>query len=954
MTDELKRIEELYHLALGKPKEERTAFLAEVCGSDEALHRELQSMIEALEKAGGFMELPALEHAARLAGQAGSQLLAGHQLGPYRVGPLLGRGGMGEVYRAVDTRLDRPVALKLLPAEVSGNPDRLHRFIREAKAASSLNHPNIATIHEIGEAEGWHYIAMEYVEGETLEARIRKQSLKLAEILDLGIQAADALETAHKKGIIHRDIKPANLMLTPEGRVKVLDFGLAKRLHLEQSAKDMPASTESYTVSGLILGTVEYMSPEQVLGRDVDQRTDLFSLGVVLYDMVAGRLPFHGASPTETMDQILHAEPAAFARFNHRIPAGLEQIIRKCLEKDRELRYQHASDLCADLKRLKRDMDPDKAAANRVGVLKPNSKPRRIWLWAAMLLLMVLIAAAGFWFFQPGRETLKLPMVPVPLTAYQGIVGQSSISPDGRQVAFMWDGEKRDNVDIYIKQIGSETPRRLTTDPQEDYGPAWSPDGLFIAFLRGFWRYGKSAVMVIPANGGRERQVAENARNVSWHSGGKWLAISQDSPGEPMAIYLLSLETGEKKRLTSPSKGIGGDAEPVFSPDGRHLAFARYFTTAAVSEIFILRLSAKLEPETEPKQLTFWDRMTRCPVWMPDGKEIVFTSGSKAHHCSLWRISASSSDKPTPLPFSGEGGTALSPTVSLENHRLVYAVWSSDFNIWRYQLPRGKEKPAAPSRFSPSTKTQEVPQYSPDGKEVAYVSNASGSSEIWVANSDGSSPLQLTHFGGPMPDYPRWSPDGKKIVFSMALRDQTEIFQIPAQGGQAKQLTHTPYHKFNPSFSRDGKWIYFEWNRGGDAQIWKMPLEGGEPVQITRKGGSLPLESMDGKTLFYKKGADTDELWTIPVVGGEETKVLDGIPVGSFDLTGHSIYYSSETDPRRPKLFCYDFISRKTRFLALIQGKVQAGLTSSADEHWLLLTEGDWLRCNLMLVENFR
>jgi serine/threonine protein kinase len=279
MSKDAERIEELYHQALAKPKEERAVFLAEACGGDEALCRELQSMLDALEKADGFLELPALEHAARLAGQAGSQMLAGHQLGPYRVGALLGRGGMGEVYRGVDTRLDRPVALKLLPAEVSGNPDRLRRFTREAKAASCLNHPNIATIHEIGEAEGWHYIAMEYVEGETLEVRIRKQSLKLAEILDLGLQTAEALEAAHKKGIIHRDIKPANLMLTPEGRVKVLDFGLAKRFHLEQPPQDMPASTESHTVSGLIMGTVEYMSPEQLLGEEIDTRTDVFHLG---------------------------------------------------------------------------------------------------------------------------------------------------------------------------------------------------------------------------------------------------------------------------------------------------------------------------------------------------------------------------------------------------------------------------------------------------------------------------------------------------------------------------------------------------------------------------------------------------------------------------------------------------------------------------------------------------
>ncbi len=220
---------------------------------------------------------------------------------------------------------------------------------------------------------------------------------------------------------------------------------------------------------------------------------------------------------------------------------------------------------------------------------------------------------------------------------------------------------------------------------------------------------------------------------------------------------------------------LSGDVNPTFSPDGRRLAFSRGFTGAQVSEIFVLRVSAKLEPEGEPKQLTFGDRSARSPAWMPDGKELVFVFGSKVLHCGLWRISVSGSDKPRPLPFSGEG-SALSPSVSLENHRLIYSALSVDFNIWRFHIPRSTEKPASPSRFIPSTLTQELPQYSPDGKEVVYLSYASGSGEIWISNSDGSNPLQLTHFGGPMPEYPRWFPDGKRIVFSMASRDQTEIF----------------------------------------------------------------------------------------------------------------------------------------------------------------------------------
>ena len=320
-----------------------------------------------------------------------AQSLVGRQVGPYKIHSLLGVGGMGEVYLAQDPRLDRAVALKILPTELASDPDRIRRFIQEARAASGLKHPNVATIYEIGQSDEFHFIAMEYVEGRTLAAKINGRPLPIAEIVDIGIQVADALDEAHRKGITHRDIKPANLMLTSREQVKILDFGLAKVTRPEGQAAASDTITAMSTVTGVVVGTVQYMSPEQVLGKEVDHRTDIFSLGIVLYEMATGRLPFTGTSSSETMDRVLHGQPEALARFNYEVPAELERIIRKCLEKDRERRYQSAREVLIDLKNLKLKIESG-ATTEEVRSLRnwqSRLRPRRLLTVAALVLLGV-------------------------------------------------------------------------------------------------------------------------------------------------------------------------------------------------------------------------------------------------------------------------------------------------------------------------------------------------------------------------------------------------------------------------------------------------------------------------------------------------------------------------------------------------------------------------------------
>jgi eukaryotic-like serine/threonine-protein kinase len=736
------QINQLLDETLSREPAKRQGFLEQACAGNEVLRREVETLLAAHDQATRFMEKPALDAVSQTLEQKESRSLVGRKLGPYEILSLLGRGGMGEVYRARDTRLDRIAALKILPSDMASDPERLRRFVREAKAASALNHSNIATIYEIGESDGIHWIAMELVEGETVAERLNRDGLEVAAILDIGIQAAEALEEAHSKGITHRDIKPANLMLTPKGKVKVLDFGLAKITRQESSAT-ATATSETHTFPGLVMGTARYMSPEQILGQEVDHRTDLFSLGIVLYEMVTGRQAFSGLTSTVVFDAILHKVPTSPVRLNPKCSPELERIANKALEKDRDLRYQSALELSTDLKRLKRDGELERPI-----VEVRRRKSHRFLLWGTALLLVVITGAAGFWFLQPRNETAEAPLIPVPFTTYPGLATNPSFSPDGNQVAFSWDGgEKLYNFEI----------------------------------------------------------------------------------------YLLSPETGEKRQLTSPPNGVVGDSNPAFSPDGRSLVFARRM--GATSKLYLLRVADGLSPQGEPKQLTFSDQFAITPAWMPDGREIVYSSGSKVHDSILWRIPASGSGKPKPLPFSNER-TAIDPAISLENHRLVYWTSSADINIWRCQIPGGREKPAVPSRFIASTRVQEAAQYSPDGGAVAYVTWASGSAEIWICDRDGTNPLQLTHLAGPSPYSPRWSPDGRNIVFSMASGGQNDLFRVPAQGGQMRQLTHTPFNEGSPSYSRDGKWIYFDSNRTGDVQVSKIPAEGGEEMHVTRKGGS--------------------------------------------------------------------------------------------------------------------
>jgi Tol biopolymer transport system component len=885
-----------------------------------------------------------------------SRLAPGAQLGPYRVIELLGAGGMGEVYRAQDTRLGRTVALKLLPEERSLDPERRQRMLQEARTVSALNHPHILGLHDLAEADGQQFLVLEYVAGRTLDQVIPRHGLPLEDAVRYAVQIASALAAAHEAGVIHRDLKPGNIMVTDKGAVKLLDFGLAKMVQPVAAVPVVSGETATMlqTEPGMVLGTVNYMSPEQAEGKPVDARSDIFSFGCVLHEMLTGKRAFQGNSPASVLSAVLRDEPAPVDTLRPETPYDLRKIVTRCLRKDSKRRFQDADDLKVALLEVQEELGtaaPDSATAAR-------SKPRRWMLVAAGVAILAVIAAGAFLYrrMSPGET----PLAVSPLTAYPGYELEPALSPDGNQVAFEWEGDRRDNSDIYVKLIGAGEPLRLTTDPARDHSPAWSPDGRWIAFVRERSN-DRSAVILVPALGGAERIIAETAsspfhearylgsRALTWTVDGRQLVVSdRTADSGPLGLFLLSLETGDKRRLTSPVGPVLSDRNPAFSPNGRLLAFSRTLGMRS-ADLCVLSLSGDLRPEGDPKLLTQDHYGNGSPTWL-DNRELVFSS-SRDRTETLWRMRADGPGPVSRLPLAGNG--SASPAFSRASHRLAYAQRFLDANIWSVAVPDGTGAPTAPRMLVASSRLETDADFSPDGRRIVFQSDRSGNLEIWVSDIDGSHSRELTSFGHGDPGSPRWSPDGTQIAFDSKVDGLIQIYVIGADGGPPKRLTEPPGSNFVPSWSRDGQWIYFASFRTGRTEIWKIPARGGPAIQIAAHNGGAVRESADGRALYYEM-EDSRVLWRKPLDGGPEQKLVDSVWMRGWAVAEQGIYYMRANPGSGWSIHFLNLSTHADTRISELTKPPMLGLSLSPDRRTLLYTQIDDEGSDLMLIENFR
>lgn len=779
-------------------------------------------------------------------------LSSGTKLGSYQILASVGAGGMGEVYRARDSRLERDVAIKILPEHIATEADAQQRFARESKALAALSHPNIVSIFDFGAESGTVYAVMELLEGETLRQRLQRGPLSATKAAEIAMCIADGLAAAHSKGIVHRDLKPENIFLTREGRVKILDFGLAR---MRQSVSD-EAPTMDYgtnrTSPGTVLGTTGYMAPEQVRGHGTDGRTDIFALGCVLYEMVTGRRAFRRDSGADTMAAILNEEPPAMADSGRLVPPALEGIVHHCLEKNPEERFQSARDLAFAL----RSATSGGTSSQTTLVSAPGKRPAvRARTALAAVVLVAAASASGFFYGRgrsPQKNYWKLPVAaPRAVLTIPGDIRSAAISPDGTQVAFVLKN------DLYIQGIAGGDPRRLTTDGRPKFVPRFSPDGDRIIYGR--VRSAAAVDFVAPEDlyvvdvvAGAPRLLVEDASKGVWSPDGKRLAFVRASKQEAFVA-----DANGSNALSIGKAGTFGFVPGIaWSPDGKQLAVVE-----PGLKLFLVSAESKARRQLEGVKAV-------DAIFTPDGKYLI-VNGPSPGRWALWQVPV---DGGKLVPFSMVPFDSVSPTMSRDGSKIMALLLRGESNLAQSEVAGN----AAPSQLT-FAEGDEFSALSPDGKSVAFSRGA-----IWVMDVSGRNVRRITD-REEGPSHVAWTPDGTRILYARRNgASDNQICVLRLDEGRCRPLDTVVGWKESPTMTADGNNIVFWLPRGENkGDLWMVPTGGGQGKALTNHGiAGHGRAAPVGNLLAYVKWEASPELRLLDLATG-----FDRLLIGPYDLS---------------------------------------------------------------------
>lgn len=846
------------------------------------------------------------------------KLEKGTILGHYEILSKIGEGGMGEVFLALDTKLEREVALKILLAEVADDEDRVRRFVQEAKAASALNHPNILTVYEIGNSDGLSYIATEFIKGRTWRDRMRGEPLSLREVLDVGLQSAAALNAAHEAGIIHRDIKPENIMLRDDGIVKVLDFGLAKLSEhraIESGSEDATRA-QVKTAPGVIMGTVQYMSPEQTRGKATDARSDIWSLGCVLYEMISGKAAFSGETTADVIADIVKVNPKPLTEIDSSVPERLDEIVSKTLEKDANERYQTVKDLIIDLRRLRKKLDLDlelershspSADTSRSGIARPdltaafsaettgNVEPtqntqsgtqmistgiRRHKFGAAAVGILIIVILAGFGYGvyrflsksgETGSQRTSAAIKTQRLTG-EGKAREAVISPDGKFLVYKKaEGEQ---ISVWIKQIQANSNVQVVAAGEMDSVIAltFSPDGNFVYFNGENKDTTGPTIFRVPTLGGSPVKVLTNANALTFSPDGRQVAYLRFSyQTVDTSIFIANPDGSNERKLITVEGSKFFNTRPVWSPDGKLIASLlgddNLLPKQMYSAVIISVADGKVVEPGKQRWATSSDI-----VWHPSNDSIlVIGSDINGPPNQIWEIGYPNGEARrlthTLTEFGGISITADGKSIVSTESETKSSVWVS-----------ANTDPNVSKQIMPAKGDTHGFGWTPD-KRIVYVGDQSGDAEVWIMDQDGSNAKQLTS-DRLYKELPVASADGKYIVFS-APGTGDHLIRIDINGGNPLQLTNVGSVD-NPDISIDSKWVIYSTWINGKPRIFRVSIDGGEPQQLSDLDATEPRYSNDGKFIACfvvdPKTQDFGKLAIIPAEGGESVKTFDLLP----------------------------------------------------------------------------